>query len=264
MNSKYSSVSTKHNLTVVKYACSKKPHCSSERLLVSETNDVLWNALVELFMAPERIHSLIAPSIKSDLETLKKDVTAIEKNERSNKEKLDRLLNLYLEGNIPQAGYVVKCSELEAEAERLGKTKSELQYQIQNHGNQNNADLFNTIRILSRSHRRFTEEQKVKVFRSLIRETRITASGIEFQMYVQPTKNVWWKYRQKSAQRKTSGAQSRTVRVDIPQSHRPDNRVYTTGQAAGMLGISSELLRWRIKVGKYPDVPRGNGGRRMF
>ena len=36
----------------------------------------------------------------------------MEKDERLNKEKLDRLLNLYLEGNIPQASYVVKSSEL--------------------------------------------------------------------------------------------------------------------------------------------------------
>jgi hypothetical protein len=52
-------------------------------------------------------------------------------------------------------------------------------------------------RLLSRSHRRLTDDQKVKVFPSLIKETRITASGVEFEMYVQPTQNAWWKYRQK-------------------------------------------------------------------
>ena len=31
-----------------------------------------------------------------------------------------------------------------------------------------------------------------------------------------------------------------------------------------MLGISPDLLRWRIKIGKYPDAPRGNGDRRLF
>jgi hypothetical protein len=40
-----------------------------------------------------------------------------------------------------------------------------------------------------------TEEQKVKVFRSLIKETRMTESGVEFEMYIEPTQNVWWKYR---------------------------------------------------------------------
>jgi hypothetical protein len=31
-----------------------------------------------------------------------------------------------------------------------------------------------------------------------------------------------------------------------------------------VLGISADLLRWRTKSGKYPDPPRGNGGRRLF
>src|SRR5262249_7035071 len=50
MHAKYSSASYKRNLTVVKYACPNKPNCTSKRLLVSETNDMLWNALVELFI----------------------------------------------------------------------------------------------------------------------------------------------------------------------------------------------------------------------
>jgi len=31
-----------------------------------------------------------------------------------------------------------------------------------------------------------------------------------------------------------------------------------------VLGISADLLRWRIKAGKYPDPPRGSAGRRLF
>ena len=203
--------------TEVKYTCSKKPNCLSKRLPVSEINDLLWNALVELFVSPDRIQSLIAPSERNDLDLLKKRLSEVEKDERSTKEKTARLLDLYLEGNIPQASYVVKSSELEAEAERLGKAKSELQYEIQNHGSQNiSTDLINTIRILSRSHRRFSEEQKVRVFRSLIKQTRITASGVELEMYAQPTQNVWWKYRQKVSPKRTSQF-GRTVRVGIPQ-----------------------------------------------
>src|SRR5262249_26979499 len=124
-------------------------------------------------------------------------------------------------GNIPQASYVVKSSELEAEADRLSQMKADLQRLIQNHGKQDvSTELIQTIRLLSRSHRRFTEEQRVKVFRSLIKETRITASGVELEMYVQPTQNVWWKYRQKAARKKSSQALSQTVRVGIPQSFR--------------------------------------------
>src|SRR5262249_12375102 len=152
------------------YTCSRKPNCPSQRLLVSDTNDLLWNALVELFIAPERIHSLLTPSSEDDLETLKKQLAGFEKDEKASKEKLDRLLNLYLEGNIPQASYVVKSSELEAEAERLSQMKSDLQRRIQNHERHDaTTDLIQTIRLLSRSHRRFTEAQKVQVFRSIIR-----------------------------------------------------------------------------------------------
>jgi hypothetical protein len=82
-------------------------------------------------------------------------------------------------------------------------------------------------------------------------------------MYAQPTQNVWWKYRQ-SRGRKQAQTPHRTVRVGVPQHDRPDKREYSTGQAASILGISPDNLRWRIKVGKYPDAPRGEGARRVF
>jgi hypothetical protein len=58
-------------------------------------------------------------------------------------------------------------------------------------------NLVQTLRVLARSHRRFTEEQKTKVFRSIVKEARLAPTGIELELYVQPTQNVWWKYRQK-------------------------------------------------------------------
>jgi Recombinase/MerR HTH family regulatory protein len=264
MHAKYSSVSSKTpKISAIKYTCSKKPNCQSQRLLVSDANDLLWNALVDLFMAPERIHSLLTRSSAEDLESLRKQLAGVETDEKASKEKLDRLLNLYLEGNIPQASYVVKSSELEAEAERLSQMKSDLHLQIQNHGKVDaSAELIQTIRLLSRSHRRFTEEQKVKVFRSLVKETRITATGIELEMYVQPTQNVWWKYRQKKTLKTAPHGQ--TVRVGIPQGGVPASCVYTSGQVAKMLGISVDLLRWRIKMGKYLTPPRSNGNQRVF
>ena len=33
---------------------------------------------------------------------------------------------------------------------------------------------------------------------------------------------------------------------------------------ATVLGISPDLLRWRIRTGKYPNAPRGRAARRMF
>lgn len=32
--------------------------------------------------------------------------------------------------------------------------------------------------------------------------------------------------------------------------------VYSTGQAARLLGISADNLRWRIKVGRYPEAAK--------
>jgi DNA-binding transcriptional MerR regulator len=261
MHSKYSRSGSGNSYPT--YACSKKPKCNSKRMRVSEWNERLWAALVELFMAPERIHSLLTPTTDGDLDTLKKQLSAIEKEQKVAAEKVARLLDLYLEGNIPQASYVTKSSQLETETERISLAKSELQTRIQNHGKQDTSDqLIQTIRLLSRSHRRFTEEQKVKVFRSLIKETRITASGVEFEMYVRPTQNVWWKYRQKKT-RKTA-PHGQTVRVGIPQKDVPASCVYTTGQVAKMLGISIDILRRRIERGTYPTPPRSSGNQRLF
>ena len=44
----------------------------------------------------------------------------------------------------------------------------------------------------------------------------------------------------------------------------PRKRNYTTKDVAKVLGIGADLLRWRIKTGKYPDAKRGSAGRRLF
>ena len=59
-----------------------------------------------------------------------------------------------------------------------------------------------------------------------------------------------------------------TVRVTILQKPLPfglpRKRNYTTNEVAKVLGIGPDLLRWRIKTGKYPDAKRGSAGRRLF
>jgi hypothetical protein len=123
-----------------------------------------------------------------------------------------RLLDLYLEGNIPQASYVVKSSELETEPERLSQRKIELGKRV--NGNKQRdltSELIQTLRLLARSHRRLTAEQKTAVFRSIVKETRLSAAGVELEMYVQPTQNIWFKYRHKRA--KHSQATLQTIRV---------------------------------------------------
>src|SRR5688572_4217187 len=198
-----------------KYTCPNKPKCSAKRMLIRETNDQLWGALVELLVRPERIHELIAPEPKSDVETLKKELAKTEREQKSLQEKQARLLDLYLEGNVPQASYVVKTTQLEKEAETLTQARASLQQKIHSNGkNSGVTDLIQTLRVLARSHRRFTEEQKTKVFRSVIKEARLSASGVELEMYVQPTQNVWWKYRQKKSRpSRTAQAPAQTIRI---------------------------------------------------
>jgi hypothetical protein len=75
-------------------------------------------------------------------------------------------------------------------------------------------DPVQTLRVLARSHRRFTEEQKTKVFRSIVKEARLAAPGVELELYVRPTQNVWWKYRQKAkATSRTTRVPGQTVRI---------------------------------------------------
>jgi len=175
---------------------------------------------VELLIRPEHIHELMAPEPRNDVDTLKKELAKTEREQRVLKEKQDRLLNQYLEGNLPQASDVVKTTQLEQEAEALTQTRTSLQQKI--HSNRKDtgvADLIQTLRILARSHRRFTEEQKTKVFRSIVKEARLTAAGVELEMYVQPTQNIWWKYRQKPKPvSRNAQISDQTVRIRTKQA----------------------------------------------
>jgi hypothetical protein len=219
MHVKYSTLSRKisEKGRIEKYVCSNRPHCPSKRLDVAVTNDALWGALVQLLIQPERIHSLIAPETENDPATSKKELAAIERDEKSAKEKQTRLLDLYLEGNLPQASYVVKSSQLEAELARFNDRKAELRAQFADRDKKDlTTTLIQTLRILARSHRRLTTEQKANVFRSIVKEARLTISGVELELYVQQTQNVWWKYRQeKNASRVTS---AQTIRIRTQKS----------------------------------------------
>jgi DNA invertase Pin-like site-specific DNA recombinase len=215
MHVKYSTISQKISKRgqIEKYVCANRPHCPSKRIAVAETNDALWGALVQLLIKPERIHALIAPAPGSDPDALKKELAVVEREEKTAKEKQQRLLDLYLEGNLPQASYVVKSSELETQLSGLAARKLELRKLIDGRGKTDlTTELIQTLRILARSHRRLTAEQKTTVFRSIVKEARLTAAGVELELYVQPTQNIWWKYRQKKASRSPQGAQ-RTVRI---------------------------------------------------
>jgi hypothetical protein len=49
------------------------------------------------------------------------------------------------------------------------------------------------------------------VFRSIVREARLRDGGVELELYVQPTQNIWWKYRQKNPKRDAGSSQ--TIRI---------------------------------------------------
>jgi|SRR5688572_13755389 hypothetical protein len=180
-------------------------------------NDALWGALVKLPIEPERIHSLIAPQQDNDPAALKKELGTIQRDEKASKEKQARLLDLYLEGNIPQASYVVKSSELEAELARLDGRKAELRVQMAGSNKKDlTTSLIQTLRILARSHRRLTAEQKTSVFRSIVKEARLSGTGVELELYIQPTQNVWWKYRHKRIANRATSAE--TIRIRAVES----------------------------------------------
>lgn len=77
------------------------------------------------------------------------------------------------------------------------------------------------------------------MFGSLIKETRITASGVELEKYVQPPQNVWWKYPAKEDPKDSVSWANGTRRH--PEEGLPATCVYTTGQVAKILGI--QVLR---------------------
>ena len=59
-------------------------------------------------------------------------------------------------------------------------------------------------------------------------------------MYVQPTQNVWWKYRQKATQRKHALGHGHTVRIGIPQSDRTFNHSFYPKQPVEK-GLNNKL-----------------------
>jgi Recombinase zinc beta ribbon domain len=148
MHVKYSSASGYRatNARAAKYTCPKKPLCSQKRMLISETHDRLWGALVELLVRPELIHELVAPEPKNDIDALRKELAKTEREQKALQEKQARLLDLYLEGNVPQASYVVKTTQLEQETEALAQARTSIQQKIQANGKNNGVvDLIQTL-----------------------------------------------------------------------------------------------------------------------
>ena len=249
---------------VPKYVCRAKPNCSSPRISAEESNQTLWKALVGLFTKPERVYSLLTDNDKTFRETIKEQIRDLESEKKTILDKQDRLLNLYLEQKLQEATYESKNGELGKQLTAVRGQLTELRRRKEELGQRELAtELVHTLRILSRSHRRFTEDQKIRVFRSLVSEAHILEDRVSLELYVQPIENIWWKYRHKSRSKKPGTSSGQTVAVSIKQ-RRPETSEFTTTQAAQILGLTPDLLRSRIKTGKYPDVPRRKSARRIF
>ncbi len=195
MNVKWSSGPKRTN--VPKYVCSKKPDCSSERLPVEIVDEELWTHLAALFMEPERVYSLLdeeghKSSLEEQLSALENELAALE-------QKQQRLLNLYMEDRIDDSLFDKQKEELDNRRIALNDDRVDVESRLKTTRQRDlTSDLVNTLRILAKSSTRFTEDQKVKVFRSMVKQAKIHESGVEMELYVEPVRNIWWKFRQKA------------------------------------------------------------------
>jgi hypothetical protein len=83
-------------------------------------------------------------------------------------------------------------------------------------GQDASTELIQTIRLLSRSHRRFTEEQKIKVFRSIVMAANLRSSSVELELYVQPVQHYQWKYRQRERRTLQQTRHMESLRLRVP------------------------------------------------
>src|SRR2546425_3343193 len=140
------------------------------RIPVTDANERLWSALVELFTRLERISSLLINAGQDQTAALKDRLTELEAAAKSIATKQDRLLNLYLEGRLSKAVYDNKNHELERGAAECRSELIDVRKRIdQSSKRELEIELIHRLRILSRSHQRFTHEQKVCVFRSIVK-----------------------------------------------------------------------------------------------
>ena len=70
--------------------------------------------------------------------------------------------------------------------------------------------------LLSRSHQRFTHEQKVLVFRSIVKAARLHDSSVELNLYLNPVQNYQWKYRQERRPNAQRVGFLESLQVQIP------------------------------------------------
>ncbi len=195
MRVKYSSGPNKTK--VAKYTCGRNPKCDSPRLSVLKMNRELWDKLVSLFTKPNRVYSLLAVSEEDHRKGLEEQMEDLAKEQTSIQEKQGKLVDLYVEGDVKKTLYNSKNEKLESRLKAIHNGTEELQKRIEELNQKDlAADLVHTLRILARSHERFTEEQRTKVFRSLVKEAHLREDSLDLELYVEPIQNIWWKFRQ--------------------------------------------------------------------
>jgi len=195
MQVKYSS--GPNSTKVAKYACKKKPNCDSPRLSVMKVDRELWNKFVSLFTKPDRVYSLLTFNEEDYRKGLEEQMEDLAEEQTSIQKKQGKLVDLYMEGDVKKTLYTSKNGKLESRLKAVHHKTEELQKRLEELNQKDlAADLVHTLRILARSHKRFTEEQRTKVFRSLVKEAHLKKDGVELELYVKPIQNLWWKFRQ--------------------------------------------------------------------
>jgi len=195
MQVKYSS--GPNNTKVAKYVCKKKPNCDSPRLSVIKLDTELWGKLVSLFTKPDRVYSLLTFNEEDYRKGLEEQIEELTEEQISIGKKQEMLVNLYLEERVSNTLYDSENEKLDNRLKAVRDEIEELQKRIEELNQKDlAADLVHTLRILARSHKRFTEEQRTKVFRSLVKEAHLREDSLDLELYVEPIQNIWWKFRQ--------------------------------------------------------------------
>jgi len=242
MHLKYSSGPKR--TSVEKYTCANNPKCGCKRIPVADANDRLWSALVELFTRPERSSSLLLSAGQDQSTVLKDRATELEAAAKAIATKQDRLLNLYLEGRLSKAVYDNKNHQLERSASEFRSELIDVRKRIDQSGKRElEIELIQTLRLLSRSHRRFTHEQKVRVFRSIVKSADLLDSSVELDLYVDPVRNFQWKYRQQQKPNPHATGFLETLRVKIPLDITPLGHIPPEGPAVQAFHESSGAPR---------------------
>jgi hypothetical protein len=178
-----------------KYVCSNKSRCQSHRLDLHDVNEKLWDELLGLILKPERLDEFV--SLPAADMSSRREFDRLETQAAAIQQKLERLLTLYEDGDIDKITYVRRRDQHQEQLRQLTLLMESAKQQLQQKDQRDaTVALQNVLRILGRSHTRFTTDQKTRVFRSLVKKATLQDDSLDLELYTEPIENVLYKYRQ--------------------------------------------------------------------